>query len=1072
MDNLKELLLKSAGIIRDSIKVEDTVPTINAPRGGKDGTHSNPRATRKGTSGQKQDINVQRAGTEGKEGDFQIIRTGTRKTYPSPEYQNHEGYKSPDATTKTADRGGSDGKEIEISITRGGVKGTQSDVDIQRGGTKGGNSDITIKRGGIRGAQSDIVTERSGKDGSTSEVNIHRAGVEGSHSDPQYESHKHQYDGENFNPEVVRTGTQKVPVDSKEYKTSHSDYNSPSSTIDTPERSGSGGSKTDIRVDRSGTPGTQSDVDIQRGGTKGGNSDITIKRGGIRGAQSDIVTERSGKDGSTSEVNIHRAGVEGSHSDPQYESHKHQYDGENFNPEVVRTGTQKVPVDSKEYKTSHSDYNSPSSTIDTPERSGSGGSKTDIRVDRSGTPGTQSDVDIQRGGNLGSKEDIQYQKHNAETPSAVIEIPGRSGTEGSTQEMKVTRSGTSGSTSEQDYKEHHNTYDGSDFDAGVIRPGTKRIPVDSEDYPFKHNSYESPDSLTETPKRGGFLGRISNPVAKRTDSETSETDYEYVGFEEYESPESDIDTAKRSPSESQESDVQYQEHSDYESPESTTQTAPRGGTDGSDKPLTLTDIIKAEIAMTEIGKAQLDESAALIKEQTQLPNDVNEWSMNNTQRWYDKLSNTLGRINKIAENVIGFGGFLGLKLPNITNLNTWLKMIPGSPGVELITGFNANNQDLLAYCKFMCNHPMNWVRIASDLLFRYTTLTASQDITRVSKALWVGDSETNDNYGSSILKEGGVVAKAAMALLKLIARRLKMSEYNWLSGQQGQKSLQFEKDWWDSMKTRRQTLDQSHPINPYNGSEDITREKMLFYDTETNLDPSNPKLLSVDQMFADGKFRPEFKDTAIRKLAGAIVNGQVSESDDWFAGYARWQDFEFSDDMWWGCSIYPYQPDGQDNFSRLPKFPPQYQDGWWPVVNASFNKGSIRSKSFNLPFFDLDLPVSATRPSQLRITFVDDVKRSIRYWLEEYIRLVFDFDTNSTVPYKHLCLLIELYRYDITRAVLYRKKFICMIKDPTSVFNGGNAHQLDEIDIEFNIVGEQTDRDLYRKYELYNPLQS
>jgi hypothetical protein len=231
-------------------------------------------------------------------------------------------------------------------------------------------------------------------------------------------------------------------------------------------------------------------------------------------------------------------------------------------------------------------------------------------------------------------------------------------------------------------------------------------------------------------------------------------------------------------------------------------------------------------------------------------------------------------------------------------------------------------------------------------------------------------------------------------------------------------------------------------------------------------------MASVTDIFKDGKFRPELKDQMIRQLAGAIVKGQVSESDDWFAGYARWQDFEFSDEMWWGCSIYPYAPEGKQGFSRLPQFPPQYQDGWWPVVAASFNKGSIRSKSFNLPFFDLDLPVSATRPSQLRITFVDDAKRSIRYWLEDYIRLVFDFDTNSTVPYKHLCLLIEFYRYDITRAVLYRKKFICMIKDPTSVFNGGNSHQLDEIDIEFNIVGEQTDRDLYRKYELYNPLQS
>jgi len=189
-----------------------------------------------------------------------------------------------------------------------------------------------------------------------------------------------------------------------------------------------------------------------------------------------------------------------------------------------------------------------------------------------------------------------------------------------------------------------------------------------------------------------------------------------------------------------------------------------------------------------------------------------------------------------------------------------------------------------------------------------------------------------------------------------------------------------------------------------------------------------------------------------------LVGGTGDKATNYFTTYQRMHDFEFSDSFFWGLNIRAFDSAGSGfGKSLLPKFPEEFSAGWWPVTSCSFTKGSLQSKSFQLPFFKLEIPALGERPSNLKLSVVDNARHAIRYWLEDYVRKTFDVDNNIVLPYKNICWDITVYRYDCTLNTLYSKQMICLLSSYNAPFLGMENHGYDEIDLEFEIVGEYTE---------------
>lgn len=233
---------------------------------------------------------------------------------------------------------------------------------------------------------------------------------------------------------------------------------------------------------------------------------------------------------------------------------------------------------------------------------------------------------------------------------------------------------------------------------------------------------------------------------------------------------------------------------------------------------------------------------------------------------------------------------------------------------------------------------------------------------------------------------------------------------------------------------------------------------------------SNDQLIHVVRQVSSILKKNGFADMA---ETGAMNEIKDADSNEIYAGtYKRWRGFEFSDNFYWGLRINPFdsQKAGYGE-SLLPTFPSEFSSGWWPVTSCSFTKGSLKSKSFQLPFFNLEIPHQGERPSNLKMSLIDNARHAFRYWLEDYVRKCFDIDNNLTLPYKNICFDITVYRYDCNYSILYRKRLICLLSQFNAAFMGVENHSSDEIDLDFEIVGDYPEDDMFVENHAFTEIQ-
>lgn len=169
---------------------------------------------------------------------------------------------------------------------------------------------------------------------------------------------------------------------------------------------------------------------------------------------------------------------------------------------------------------------------------------------------------------------------------------------------------------------------------------------------------------------------------------------------------------------------------------------------------------------------------------------------------------------------------------------------------------------------------------------------------------------------------------------------------------------------------------------------------------------------------------------------------------------------ELADNFYYGVNITPLMDPHPHGLSELPK---PYDSGWWPITNFDFTKQSLKSKSIPVPFTTINLPMEGERPSGIKLTVVDDSRRSFQTYLQNYLARVFNFNANVVLGYKDVSWRIAVYQYDRSYTTMYCKVLIGVISDYTDSFIGTDSHTVSEFNIDFSVVGEiLTDRPTLR----------
>jgi len=377
-----------------------------------------------------------------------------------------------------------------------------------------------------------------------------------------------------------------------------------------------------------------------------------------------------------------------------------------------------------------------------------------------------------------------------------------------------------------------------------------------------------------------------------------------------------------------------------------------------------------------------------------------------------ETSEIIGNIDSEFKNAQGWAEKFGVKIPDATSLNNWIKQITGGKGIELISNTDLGNEGLIGYLIHLWTSNVNLARIPADLLLRMYLKSQQEKLSGTRKFDELSD-ELLDRLSN----------KSQSSDLKVVSNR---------------------------------------PVNT-NLKADLYEYNQFGEDNGTELETSgalvpHPKSADKSILSGFGNLSDVWKSST-----GDI---KILKDDDqiYFQTYNKLRDFEFSDNFYWGVKLTKFESEAAFGKSLLPDFPADYQSGWWPVTACSFTKGSLTSKSFQLPFFKLEIPHQGGRPSNLKLTMVDDSKHSIRYWLDNYIRKTFDLENNLVLPYKNICWDIIVCRYDCTLHTLYQKDLICLLSQFNSPFLGVGHHGSDDIDLSFEIVGEYKMNDKVAEY--------
>jgi len=590
----------------------------------------------------------------------------------------------------------------------------------------------------------------------------------------------------------------------------------------------------------------------------------------------------------------------------------------------------------------------------------------------------------------------------------------RPGTPGKTDDINITRPGELGNYSEIDIK--RGGEEGSELDLQYephyerVIKGKLKVERPEEESKVLPNIDNS---------RGGDLGSTSEIKLNRPKKTTQESDIEYQ-IHKKDTQLGGI-TATRPAKIVKDSDIEYQVH------EKDTQLdgveVNRGGDPGE---LTEIEVTRpgAPGEVSEIN-VQRPSNNVVLNEllRAGIPEDQNRFSFSDTEE--DFITGFLDRLNSIARQTSLVTGTAGFNIPDLSNVSSVLNLLfptdsQGNKTYQLLSNVSGLiNIDVLGYFKHLMSNEWNLARLPLDIGLRELLKAKHNELVNRKKLPPGLKTPT---------KPGQVLSDTDYEINKEIYDSYTASVHKKTDSRHPIDQIKHQ---LDDKNLAYDPLEQYYGYSLYWDGSDHTELTWRVRDLFEILDPS------------------KFEEKDIGRLS------ELKDKNIFFSGdYNRWKGFEMSDDMYWGVRVGKYHPANSKNL--LPEFPKEFSEesGWWPITSLSFTKASLKSKTFAFPFFSLTVPYSNERPSKLRVTVLDNSRKSIRYWLEEYVNTCFNLDENIVLPYKNICWVFTVYRYDMTLATLYSKKLICLLAEFNAGFNGATSHADDEINLDFEIVGE------------------
>jgi len=438
-----------------------------------------------------------------------------------------------------------------------------------------------------------------------------------------------------------------------------------------------------------------------------------------------------------------------------------------------------------------------------------------------------------------------------------------------------------------------------------------------------------------------------------------------------------------------------------------------------------------------------------------LPKNQNPNWVENDGKGVATVSDFIQRYSKLASQVSGWSGVAGFDLPDVGNINGLLQSLGLGDHANLLTNVSKNDLiDLQGYFKHLMQNDWSYGRVALDIGLREWLKFQNAKTSEKREALY-NQYKDGDLKSSDIRRRAGILDNNKRVLYET------GGTLNSAIGVDGVKTLQTKvikkpTDQGPASK-KQEILVETNPENYIKVNSFTPIENYLGY-----VPKEGEGLVLLPGLVSNVLNKTGFNDQGY--LTDLAVD--INDARNFYSGnYNWWRNFEMSDDMYWGVRITPFN--SSPIISMLPEFPEEFNWGWWPVISCSFTKNSLKSKTFQFPFFALTIPYQSERPSKLKLEVLDNNRKAIRYWLEQYVEECFDLDNNTVLPYKNICWDITVYRYDMTLSTMYAKRLICLLSEFNCAFNGSSVHVSDEIDLNFEIVGEymKANKDTKVKYK-------
>ena len=787
---------------------------------------------------------------------------------------------------------------------------------------------------------------------------------------------------------------------------------------------GKAGIHTDIVTERGGKLGVDTNIEVPRPGESGKNTDINTTRPGDDGKTRSIIVERGGDRGIHQEINTSRGGDKGSHN------------------EIITS------------------------------RTGVSGNPHEIRIDRQGSDGKGSDITTNRSGTSGRTYNIKYDPHQYKHSYLNIRVP-RPGNNGTTIDVEVSRYGVDGQKSDITT---HRTGTSGNSQKGSNKYDSNRVGVLGEDKNIKITRYGNEGTTTQiNASRSGTPGSETEIISQRDGDQGTVSNIK-VSRHGVKGSHSKI-TTSRTGSDGVLYDLKvFRQGAPGKESNITTS---RCGTDGTHENITV----------KRGGNSGVNGENTYVP----VPDDTNPTGLNIANpkvrgligKTFDQLIHNDSDINRIARSIslMASNAGFGLDLNNYTQAAFWIKKLasatvgkllgPQANGLEAIMGFTPTNDDIISYYKhLMANESDNMKRIPIDLAMRLLTIPSSLYLSKLPRMLFTGEAIADP--------AGGTLGKGANKLISGLAgilggtRKLqyKAFEARMLAESKLQNSIRHGDAIWrglDKEDFNTQNIKdidawhQSHLTDdPNAGSGVVNRSNFLGYKISAH--DLSTVVTAVEDMIA---YQDSDKDHRMMNSKHQLGG----EDPIFYSGIRQlWSTagdgtYEMADNGLWGVRVRPFSTNNIK--CCLPVFPKEFSSGWWPVIACSYTKNHLQGKEFKLPFFSFSMPLSGERPSGMKLHLLDNEKRSMQYWLEQYVRQTFNLNNNTVYPYKNLLLRITVYRYDTVFSTLYSGDYLCLISDHHLYFNGEGSHGNSEIELSLNIVGEYPANEIHYPTESY-----